>query len=351
MVKPNNEEVAGRSIKALHSLFQRFQLRECFHADSDCSSQIIKAHSIQKNRILSNLSDNGHILMFQSSIEYAGLNWKPSEIGLHKATVFTGFCKNHDQKIFEPIDIYEFQSYNEEQEFLFAYKALAKEQHTNLSLFEAYKSVLNWLRTKNTIELKKHSFIKDESEFETKTELIPYLTHTVKELKVASKNLQSYQITFNTNLDAEKYSNLESKILIIPNEYLIACSSCISLTKDFKGRKINDLTNLNTMLKYLFLTIFPQNGSTYVLLSYLKKHKHSFTFIDTQILNKNIEEQKKLVSNILLKHVENFTISPTLWNSIEDEKKEKITDIYCKNINPFETNLNRIDNVNIFVDL
>lgn len=351
MVKPNNEELAGRSIKALHSLFQRFQLRECFHPDSICSSQIIKAHSIQKNRILNNLSDNGHILMFQSSKEDEGLTWKPSEIGLNKATVFTGFCKYHDQEIFEPIDIYEFESENEEQVFLFAYKALAKEHHTKLSMFEAYKRVLNWLRTKNASELKKHAFIKDEKEIETKMGLIPYMTQIVKELKAASKNLKSYQNIFNSNLDSEKYSNIESVILILPNEYPISCSSCISLTKDFKGNKINDLTNLRAMLKYLFLTIFPENRNTYIILSYLKKHKHYFKFIEDQILDKNIDVQKKLISNLLLKHVENFVLSPTLWNSLDDKNKGKIIEIYLNSTNPFETNLARIDNVNIFIDV
>ena len=288
--------------------------------------------------------------MFQSSKGSEGLNRKPSEIGLNKATVFTGFCKYHDQKIFEPIDGYEFEPENKEQEFLFAYKALAKEHHTKLSLFEAYKSVLNWLRTKNISELKKHSLIKHENEFETKTELIPHLTQIVKELKAASKSLESYQIRLNSNLDAEKYSNIESKILILQNEYPIACSSCITFTKDFEGRKINDLTNLRAMPKYLFLTIFPENFNTYVILSYLRKHKHYFKFIENQILNTNIDLQKKLVSNLLLKHVENFVISPTLWNSLDDEHKEKIVEIYRKNINPLETNLNRIDNVNIFID-
>ncbi|MFS0596893.1 hypothetical protein AB1L16_09140 [Peribacillus frigoritolerans] len=36
----------------------------CFHTDSNCSQRIIKAHSIQNNKILNKISENGKVLMF-----------------------------------------------------------------------------------------------------------------------------------------------------------------------------------------------------------------------------------------------------------------------------------------------
>ncbi|MCK5709932.1 MAG: hypothetical protein KAI07_05275, partial [Deltaproteobacteria bacterium] len=129
MVKNPNlseEELVGRSIKAINTLLNKYQLRECFHKDDKCSSKIIEAHSIQRNRVLKNISDDGHIMMFQMITNNKEAKWKPEERGLNKATVFSGFCEYHERKIFKPIDLYDYEEDNEEQEFLFAYRALAK---------------------------------------------------------------------------------------------------------------------------------------------------------------------------------------------------------------------------------
>lgn len=345
----DRKEAVGRTIKALNTLHNKYQLCECFHKNNNCSSEIIDAHSIQKNRILKNIAENGHILMFQMTPDDKKEKWEPEVIGLNKATVFNGFCKYHDQEIFKPIDLYNYEEENEEQEFLFAYRALAKEHHIKLSITNSFENLLEWVKNENYEELKKHYFIKKKEDITNIRPLIPQFTHTLKELRAASKCLNKARDIFNNNLNSPKYNNIITKTIILKNKYPIACSSCISLEKDFHGNSINDLMNLKVNLKYTFLTIFPQKHYTYILLSFFRKHNSFFRFIDKEILDNNEGEQKKLITNLLLKHVENFAISPALWSSLSEETQNTISKIYSENIYFWQRDLKQVVDLNLFV--
>ena len=344
----DRNEAVGRSIKALNTLYNRYKLRECFFKDYKCSSEIIEAHSIQKNRILKNISKDGHIMMFEMSHDESH-NWEPKTKGLNKATVFTGFCKYHDQEIFKPIDLCDYKEGNNEQEFLFAYRALAKEHNLKLSITNSFENLLEWAKKKNQLELKKHHFIKKKEDIINIEKLIPQFTHTLKELKAASKCLNNAQNKLNNNLNSDKYNNIVTRTIALKNKYPIACSSCISLEKDFDGNLINDMTKLNIGLKYMFLTIFPQHNHTYILLSFFRKHKSFFRFIDMKILDKSEYVQKRLITNLLLKHVENFAISPYLWKSFSEETKNSISKAFSDNILFWQRDLKEIEDLNLFV--
>lgn len=54
----------GDATQWLGEIKKQAYLKECFHKDSNCSSKIIFAHSIQNNRILKKISHNGEVLCF-----------------------------------------------------------------------------------------------------------------------------------------------------------------------------------------------------------------------------------------------------------------------------------------------
>jgi len=51
------------------------------------------------------------------------------KIGRKVATISTNFCGFHDTKLFLPIESRDYRKNNKEQEFLFAYRAFAREYH------------------------------------------------------------------------------------------------------------------------------------------------------------------------------------------------------------------------------
>lgn len=103
------------------------KIKQCLHPDkSTCSDKIIGAHSIQNNKILKRISSNGHVYMPCSKPDnpFAVM----TKWGRKEATVFTGFCGHHDNKIFHPIEDYDFNK-SEYHVFLYTYRCFALEYH------------------------------------------------------------------------------------------------------------------------------------------------------------------------------------------------------------------------------
>jgi hypothetical protein len=67
------------------------------------------------------------------------------------------------------------------------------------------------------------------------------------------------------------------------------------------------------------LSIFPQNDSTTVLFSYLKKHKNNFSELIKQILRTTDHQQELIFSNILMKYGDNIVFSPNIFKKFDKD--------------------------------
>src|ERR1035437_4931680 len=89
----------------------------CLHpeADKTVCNEIIKAHSIQRAKILENISRNQHVYSFSSHIGDINklVRFEPKLIGINEASTFTGFCNMHDTETFKPIEIKDIEICNE----------------------------------------------------------------------------------------------------------------------------------------------------------------------------------------------------------------------------------------------
>jgi len=324
--------------------------KACFHKDENCSEKIIKAHSIQNNRVLNKISENGHVYMFDAHIDYnQGLVTKMKEEGRGKATTFTGFCGYHDKKIFEPIEDYDFVPGNKEQEFLYAYRALAKEYHAKKTTTEMYRRMLEIINSGN--EEKIHSFFSLVSK-QTPVTLVAIenmLNGSYIGSLDAEQRLEKYKQQFNSYLDNSNYSELVTEVIVFQKEYHLAVSSMIFIEKDLLGNTINDLSDFDTALAPLFITIFPQNEKTYVLMSYLSRNRRRYKFIRKQILSLNENKVKSILSNIILKYVENFTVSPKKWRELEGGIENQLGREYIDSAFRLNKELNTDSQLNIFL--
>lgn len=96
----------------------------CMYSNGDCRGDIIRAHSIQNNKILSKLASDGHVYVPDfNQDKFGGVDLKKK--GRNEATTATCFCKYHDTELFKDIELREYQ-YEEKQNFLYAYRAFSK---------------------------------------------------------------------------------------------------------------------------------------------------------------------------------------------------------------------------------
>lgn len=338
------------NVALLKDLFNKNQFKDCFARSDECSERIIVAHSIQNNKILKKISDNGILLSlkfdFDNESGQAGYNL--GNQGRKIASTFTGFCGYHDQVIFRPIELTDYIPGNREQEFLYAYRSFAKGYYAKKTVLNSYKQIDSWFKS-DDIEMlnqyifsSKEKYITDEMNRYYHFVIKPFVENT--ELTV--NQLEEDQIAFNINLNKNNFHKISSFTIIFNQEYKFASSSMITLFEDLDGHTFNDLSP-NARLKFMFINIFPQNGLTYVIFSYYSKDKKSFEKIKNQILSKNEIEQKIITTKIITKYVENFFISPTKWDSLSNEIKE----IFLGN--SFETStegtpINELPDVNVF---
>jgi hypothetical protein len=118
--------------------FQRESLKQksrgrCLHFnDAVRCNQIVSAHSIQKKRQLSLIAESGHVYRLNadpSLLSRTGGIPQLQKIGINKVSTFAGFCKHHDNKLFEPIDNHLFAP-NNKQAALYAYRSICREYFT-----------------------------------------------------------------------------------------------------------------------------------------------------------------------------------------------------------------------------
>lgn len=99
----------------------------------------------------------------------------------------------------------------------------------------------------------------------------------------------------------------------------------------------------------LFLTVFPQNGKTYIILSYFARNKRRYKFLSEQILPKSVDEQKNIISNIIISYAENTAFSPILWRQFNRETQRKIEEMFFDTINDFDKPLVWDKSLNLFI--
>ena len=90
-------------------------------------------------------------------------------------------------------------------------------------------------------------------------------------------------------------------------------------------------------MKPCFMTIFPQNGKTYCLISYFKKYRNDFKSL--QDLSDSDEVTKMtIISNLITIYTENFVVKPDHWQNLSNEKKKKYFEIYERSMLPQHRN-------------
>lgn len=301
----------------------------CIHADGMCDGITSKAHSIQNNRYLKRIADNGEVLC----IDFGKIGEGESNIkrvGRNKASIFTGFCNYHDRSIFRPIEEREYLLNDVEQNFLFSYRAFALAYYERFSTYEFKKkhySLIAGLRN-------------DENIRRFKREIDEYGNHLII--------IEQYRNMLNYCLDNKKFKRIYTKVLVWDAEYGIAVTSMFFIRRDTCGNIVNDPQNGFGSMAPFFFTLIPQNGKTYVLMGCLSKQKSIYEFLYKQIIGADVEDQKVYVSNIIAMYIENFFISPHWWERLDMTTRNQFEEINEKLAGGQKPPIGFFDKLNIF---
>ena len=295
----------------------------CLHYQAgDRCNEIIKAHSIQNNRVLSEIANEKKAIYTLSKnmgdFEKNNGNLSFRKYSIHKFSIFRGFCGNHDNNLFKPIDTSYFKSGNQQQVFLYAYRSLAKELFDKENVLTLLVDMLE--DVKDNIGLSK------------------YISSLIDGTKNSLNSLNVHKKIYDDILKNETYDDMRCVSFNSTDKLFMAFSNILYPEFDFMGNIIQNLsiTNTDNIFDLItFCSVPTENGWSFIFSWHKSSDNSCLLFI--QSLKERLK-QGEYLSNLLFKFIllnsENFAFSPTWWESLSDDNQKEISQAISNMMNP-----------------
>ncbi|MBE0359397.1 hypothetical protein [Pseudoalteromonas aliena] len=314
------EELTDRDevdIGSFHSSRNSLAKRgKCFHfnSGSECDS-VINAHSVQKGQSLTVIAQDNHVYALADKVEKDGriLIKKKS---IHKFSTFKGFCKYHDNLVFEPIDNYPLEP-NPKQATLYAYRSICREVYVKENSLRLLSKQLSMFTEENRTK----EFISDLKKG-TENGLIPLL----KKKKA-----------FDSVLRNEEYQKIRYVVLECENHPNISFSGLLYPEFDFQGRVLQDISKIGTNFSLITFCSAPTKSGWAVIFSWHESDDYICSrFIDSikEVLRsgKNVGDA---IFRLVIATCENVAYSPVWWDSLCQHKKDELSKYIRFNADPW----------------
>lgn len=274
----------------------------------ECKGQAIHAHAVQSSGVLESLCRNGHVVMPKLQVTLS----KPPryvfcEVGRNKATTFTGLCSHHDRELFLPIEINNIDLSNLHHLFLLSYRAVLKEAHASRK--SAFDTQSNYL-----LGTERGLYPKDEPSAPGILAVEQIMSaYMVEETKI------EFEKAFITN----NWALVGHEVLEIDAAPGIAVNSMFST--DLWSEELDGPA-------FVTLNVFPSNGKTAVVFSYLQQNRSQTHQAFIHILNAEGHYRQYELSKLILRKCENLVISPYLYDQFSVKQKSAIANYFNRNV-------------------
>lgn len=270
------------------------KIMQCLHPNHDeCSEAIIKAHSIQKNKILKKISKNG--LVINPLVKKFKDGFNPfQKQGCKIVSTFSGFCGYHDKTLFQPIEDKPFTA-TEEQIFLHIYRAFAYQYHKKLEMHKMNdvldKRLAIKLANASGVDLAISDFDKDKR-------------------------------VFDNAIITKDYSCLESFVWEFDGPICFSASGFDTPTFGPDKKKITDLGNPNSTVHHLYFSVFPEEEKTYALVAWLKEDSEKLKAFRRKFSTITENEKKNFLNTLICETTDNLAVNPDSWENWDPVQKD-----------------------------
>jgi len=292
----------------------------CLHfVDGTSCNEIISAHSIQKRGQLSLIAEEGHVYRLNadlSTLRDTGGIPRPRKIGVRKVSTFSGFCKHHDNALFEPIDN-EPLGPSRQQVALYAYRCLCREYFVKENA------------VKLTRRLKAHPEIDQQSK--------QLLEASSKGHALGFVGLTHHKIQYDNALLAKRYNDFEFTYFISTSRCSLQLSGLLYPDFDFLGQRLQYLGDWSSPLDMIaFFTAPTAEGWAFGFAWHKSSNRTCLPFIDS--LARRIGDGEK-AHDVLLRFsfsaCENHAFRISWWNSLSDSAKKNVVDRMLLMVDPY----------------
>ena len=225
-----------------------FSEKKCLAPDAwlnGCRGKISRAHTVPKSGSLQRIARNGHVYSFIPRLEdlqkHEG-KMLPRLLGVNRASTFTGFCSEHDNSIFEPLEKKTFAG-TREQCFLLSYRALAREIYTKMAASHP--------------ELSKIRRAADKGRPLTEQIALQRFNQLVDiGLSFGLKDLDHYKHRYDKILESRQFDAVRGYVIEFEAPPLVMCSCAPYPEQDFNGIKLQTVADPSRVPDILSITSF-----------------------------------------------------------------------------------------------
>lgn len=290
-----------------------FNKRYCLYPEAsamNCSGDIIKAHTIQRNGGLSRIARNGHVYCFKPERLRTltdGELWSPDLIGLKAASTFTGFCGLHDNAVFEPIEKHPFQS-NPQHAFLLGYRAISREYYLKRAQYQLMPVLLSLDKGKNETE---------QLELQEIGQLYGL------GVEAGLRDLEYHKSEYDKVLINSDFSRVYYYVVRLNKTPEVMCSGSIAVEFDFEGHLLQDLADTTTTMDQITFSLIATDEGGAAVFSWVGTSHicHQFIRSLNSLLNYQLPH---LLVQYAFESFENVFFSPSWWDGLDDDSKRII---------------------------
>jgi hypothetical protein len=297
-VEPMAEDATYRSF---FFKTQKKNFEGCLHPSLSCKRPPIRAHSIQNQRVLDLIQQDGHVMTLRHKIKGNKPVLEFERVGRNQASTFTGLCSQHDTELFQVIDTEPLNVENDEHLQLLAYRSVMHDLHTNIEQGNRL-----WYL---------HGELAKAAGQNPNLVITPAFLCALDFYKKAQNSFRYRSKHFDRPIEEGKKPDLKHSVLTLPNQAPVVAASCLFSTSHSEAGHIIGPT----------LNIIPLNEkSTAVILSCPSEQEESVRKALEATCQAEDNQLKYEISKLIIQRVENFVLSPKHCNSWSADKKKRI---------------------------
>ena len=302
-----------------------FSTKDCLVPDAmkvDCLGAIVRAHTVPRSGSLRKIARNDHVYSFIPSleklIEHQG-RLPPELVGVNRASTFTGFCSKHDTTIFSKVETQPFSG-SQEQCFLLAYRALAREIYAKRALVASSS-----LRR----ETDRGKPLDQQHAIQEKNTLLDVGA------SIGLRDLEYYKRKYDEILLSGDYSDIHAYMIELGCPPPIMCSAGIFPEWDFEGNKLQNFDNPEVILHLLNFTSFYGGHCGVIVFTWLSECDRTCHSFINSLRKVQVDRMTDGLIRFFFEFSENLHIQPQWWDDLEYNKRDSLIDRLAASANPF----------------
>jgi hypothetical protein len=328
-----SKEKMGEFTKHIYSQLNKKESHKCLFPG--CNNDAISSHSIQKALLKTIADKTNHLYRFGVNAEFTfdgKIEAIVEKIGINKASVFFGYCSDHDTNLFLPIESKPLEEYNIEQNFLLLLRSLNKEYFGSRKAYFLFRdAIVPVLQNLGEYDMRGPYLI-------SKLYLKYCELHWIENLKQsidAAFLLQEYSFPF----------TFKTKFVDMPCPIFVSTFFALQGTIN---NILHDIDITKDLPYYFSFSILPiNNNKTGIFYAYLSEQEDRIKDFLLCFEEKDIDKLQIFLTDTILRNSENFYISSEHFEKLNKLKLDLMKDFFYHTIT--NRNYQNRDFMNMFV--